>query len=185
MACATSPPPAAAPPLQGRQLGRLPLRGKPAKRRQRRKKRAGFEEAARLAGSPGTGNRFAATVRLSAKLTERCSGSNKKKKPLCHRREAFLIAFPKYPAGESRPASRFPWHTTLSALSRWDRRSRRQVQCLNGLPYIGSVFADSPACTAATASSPCRTALQWKSSDSAGLPATAPPAAHREWHIPA
>ena len=45
---------------------RLPLRGKPAKRRQRRKKRAGFEEAARLAGPPGTGNRFAATVRLAA-----------------------------------------------------------------------------------------------------------------------
>ena len=51
---------------------------KPATRRQRRKKRAGFEEAARLAGPPGTGNRFAATVRLSAKLTERCSGSIKK-----------------------------------------------------------------------------------------------------------
>ena len=72
----TSPPPAAAPPLQGRHWGcktkRLPLRGKPAKRRQRRRKRAGFEEAARLAGPPGTGNRFAATVRLSAKRTERC-----------------------------------------------------------------------------------------------------------------
>ena len=56
---------------QGEAWGRLPLRGKPAKRRQRRNKRAGFEEAARLAGPSGPGNRFAATVWLSAKLTER------------------------------------------------------------------------------------------------------------------
>ena len=77
---------------QGEAFGvrRLPLRGKPAKRRQRREKRAGFEEAARLAGPPRTGNRFAATVRLSAKLTERCPAPAKKKKPLCHRREASL-----------------------------------------------------------------------------------------------
>ena len=53
-------------------IKRLPLRGKPAKRRQWREKRAGFEEAARLAGPPGTGNRFAATVWLPAKPTERC-----------------------------------------------------------------------------------------------------------------
>ena len=59
-------------------MGRLPLRGKPAKRRQRRRKRAGFEEAARLAGPSGTGNHFAATVRLSAKLTERCDCTSKK-----------------------------------------------------------------------------------------------------------
>ena len=65
-------------PLKGSLAQCLPLRGKPAKRRQRRKKRAGFEEAARLAGSPGTGNRFAATVRLSAKLTERCCSTIKK-----------------------------------------------------------------------------------------------------------
>ena len=54
----------------------LPLRGKPAKRRQRREKRAGFEEAARLAGPPGAGNRFAATVWLAAKRTERCQGTS-------------------------------------------------------------------------------------------------------------
>ena len=58
------------PPLQGR----LPLRGKPAG----------------LAAPSGAGNRFAATVRLSAKLTERCPETEKKKKPLCHRREASL-----------------------------------------------------------------------------------------------
>ena len=70
-------------PLKGSLAQCLPLRGKPAKRRQRRKKRAGFEEAARLAGPPWTGNRFAATVRLSAKLTERCSGNNKKQRSSC------------------------------------------------------------------------------------------------------
>ena len=59
-------------PLKGSLPNCLPLRGKTAKRRQRRKKRAGFEEAARLAGPPGTGNRFAATVWLSAEPTERC-----------------------------------------------------------------------------------------------------------------
>ena len=69
---------------------RLPLRGKPAKRRQRRRKRAGFEEAARLAGPPGTGNRFAATVRLSAKLTERCCSTIKKEgAPLPSQRDSF------------------------------------------------------------------------------------------------
>ena len=57
-------------------IKRLPLRGKPAKRRQWREKRAGFEEAARLAGPPGTGNRFAATVWLPAKPTERCQGAS-------------------------------------------------------------------------------------------------------------
>ena len=63
-------------PLKGSLAQCLPLRGKPAKRRQRRKKRAGFEEAARLAGPPGTGNRFAATVWLPAKPTERCQGAS-------------------------------------------------------------------------------------------------------------
>ena len=84
-------------PLKGSLAQCLPLRGKPAKRRQRRKKRAGFEEAARLAGPPGTGKRFAATVRLSAKLTERCLGSIKKK-PLCQRRGTPFITLPMYPA---------------------------------------------------------------------------------------
>ena len=64
-------------PLQGR----LPLRGKPA----------------RLAAPSGAGNRFAATVRLSAKLTERCLGSIKKK-PLCQRRGTPFITLPMYPA---------------------------------------------------------------------------------------
>ena len=63
-------------PLKGSLSLCLPLRGKTAKRRQRRKKRAGFEEAARLAGPPGTGNRFAATVWLPAKPTERCQGAS-------------------------------------------------------------------------------------------------------------
>ena len=67
------------------------MRGKPAKRRQRRRKRAGFEEAARLAGPSGTGNRFAATVRLSAKLTERCCSTIKKEgTPLPTQRGFFL-----------------------------------------------------------------------------------------------
>ena len=63
-------------------IKRLPLRGKPAKRRQRRKKRAGFEEAARLAGPPGTGNRFAATVWLSPQATERCYAFRSKPHPI-------------------------------------------------------------------------------------------------------
>ena len=72
-------------------MRRLPLRGKPAKRRQRRRKRAGFEEAARLAGPSGTGNRFAATVRLSAKLTERCDRiPQKERAPLPVQRGFFL-----------------------------------------------------------------------------------------------
>ena len=52
-------------------MRRLPLRGKPAKRRQRREKRAGFEEAARLAAPSGAGNRPAATVWVPPQAAER------------------------------------------------------------------------------------------------------------------
>ena len=68
-------------PLKGSLAQCLPLRGKPAKRRQRRKKRAGFEEAARLAGPPGTGNRFAATVWVPPKAAERWITANQWSKP--------------------------------------------------------------------------------------------------------
>ncbi len=77
--------------------GEAPLEGETGEAPPAAEKASRFQEAARLAGPPGTGNRFAATVRLSAKLTGRCLGSIKKK-PLCQRGGTPFITLPMYPA---------------------------------------------------------------------------------------
>ena len=165
------------------------MRGKPAKRRQRRRKRAGFEEAARLAGPSGTGNRFAATVRLSAKLTERCDRiPQKERAPLPVQRGSFLYDREFQGIRKYQPY-RFP-----AVLCKPDRLPRSAVpphiaDCQHYIRMLHHITVPVPQAVLRIVCLQHRLLIavpcDGKSNDSAGLPATALPAVHREWHIPA